>query len=81
MRSRCYRLGILTLMTLFILSTAHAGPLHDATMKGNIDQVEGLIAKGADVNAKGSDGRTPLHIAAGNGHSHMVKLLKRHGAK
>ncbi len=27
-----------------------AGPLHDAAKKGNIEQVEQLIADGADVN-------------------------------
>ena len=39
-----------------------------------------LIAHGADVNAKGDTGYTPLHVAAGLGQEDMVKLLLDNGA-
>ncbi|HUU18205.1 MAG TPA: ankyrin repeat domain-containing protein [Sedimentisphaerales bacterium] len=43
--------------------------------------VELLIAKGADVNAKDGDGRTPLSYAQDEGHTQIVELLHKHGAK
>ena len=39
-----------------------------------------LIAKGADVNAKGESAGTPLHIATGYGHKEIVELLIAKGA-
>ena len=40
-----------------------------------------LLKNGANVNAKTSDGRTPLLSAKANGHARMVELLKANGAK
>ena len=46
-----------------------------------VDIVELLIAKGADVNAKGDQfGNTSLHFAAGGGHKEIVELLIANGA-
>lgn len=39
-----------------------------------------LIEKGADINARGQDGRTPLMIAAIKGYAEIVKLLIANGA-
>ena len=48
---------------------------------GTIKVVELLIAKGADVNAKGSQrGSTSLHFATGGGHKEIVELLIAGGA-
>ncbi len=60
MTPRRYWLGILTLISLFALSSALGGPLHDAAKKGDIDEVKLLIAKGADVSAKDKGGFTAL---------------------
>lgn len=64
--------------------------LHEATAKGDIEQIKSLLSKGADVNAKDDRGMTPLHIAAkgfredGDGESKdypaLVQLLIAHGA-
>jgi ankyrin repeat protein len=40
-----------------------------------------FIAHGADINAKDSRGQTPLQYAKKKGHTEIVKLLKKHGAK
>ena len=39
-----------------------------------------FIDQGANVNAVGSDGRSPIHIAIAHGNIDIVNLLKKHGA-
>lgn len=61
-------------------------PLHWAAQFGREGVAELLVSKGADVNsrAKGSffrKGKTPSQMAADNGHTAIVELLKTHGAK
>ena len=55
-------------------------PLHVASVRGNSDEVEALLAADADVNASGELGNTPLHDAAGQGHVEIVKQLLQRGA-
>ncbi|MEJ2700924.1 MAG: ankyrin repeat domain-containing protein [Sedimentisphaerales bacterium] len=55
-------------------------PLHSAVY-GHKDMVELLIAKGANVNARDGGDRTPLLYAQDQGHTEIVELLKKHGAK
>lgn len=62
------------------LSTSLAGPLHYAVMDGNIDEVEQLIAMGADVNENDSFLFTPLHCAAIIGNKDIAELLIAKGA-
>ena len=60
-----------------VLFEASGTPLHYASTK---EIVELLIAKGADVNAKSSDGSTPLHDAAYYGRTIIAELLIAKGA-
>jgi uncharacterized protein len=48
--------------------------------KGHLEQVKALLKKGADVNARDTNGQTALMAAAGRGHLEMVKLLIDKGA-
>ena len=54
--------------------------IYDAAWGGNIEAVKQHLAAGTDVNAKGDDGRTPLHEAAWNGHKEVAALLIANGA-
>ncbi len=56
------------------------GDLVTAARKGDIEAVKSYIAKGADVNAKDSDGLTALQFAARWGHLDCVKALLASGA-
>ena len=67
--------------TLAELRQQQAPPtLHDIAWDGHADTAKVLIAAGADVNAKDSDGDTPLQLAAFRGHADLVKMLIAAGA-
>ena len=55
--------------------------IHDAARTGNIEAVKQHLADGAEVNAKSSGGRTPLHWAANRGHEEVAELLIAKGAE
>jgi len=55
-------------------------PLVEATQHGKLEIVEFLVTNKTDINAKGTFGRTALHIAANNGDSKMVEFLLKHKA-
>ena len=46
-----------------------------AAYSGHEAVVKLLVEKGAELDSKDRDGRTPLSHAAGNGHKAVVKLL------
>jgi ankyrin repeat protein len=55
-------------------------PLHTAAIKGYGKICALLIEKGADVNAQGPEGRTPLYYAARYRNQGVVSLLMEKGA-
>jgi hypothetical protein len=57
-----------------------ARALCNAAVKGRAPMVYTLISAGMDVNARDSQGNTPLILAASQGHSDAVKLLLDNGA-
>ena len=59
-------------------------PLHIAAWYAagkNTKIVELLLAKGPDINAKDNNRKTALSYAIENGHTKIVELLRKHGAK
>ena len=60
MVSRTYLLGIVAVLGLFITAPLHADALHDAAIRGDIEEATRLIAQGADVNAKADSDMTAL---------------------
>lgn len=52
--------------------------LHRASLEGDEKLVRELIQKGARVDVKDQDGRTPVHLAAGGGHVAALAALIKH---
>lgn len=56
-------------------------PVHEASASGRIELVEWLLKqKASHINSSSNDGRTILHIAAGNDNIDMCKMLIEMGA-
>ena len=74
----------LLLTTIAAVVLVGCGPSVDiwtAANTGNIEAVKQAIANGADVNAKGELGETPLHNAVGKGLKEVAELLIANGAE
>ena len=69
-----------TIAAVVLVVTGLAGPIHDAVMNGDIDEVQWQLDAGVDVNEESSTGLTPLHYAASSGHNDIVALLIERGA-
>ena len=54
--------------------------MHKAALSGLKNVAELLLAHKADVNARDSDGKSPLHLAAEAGYKDVVELLLTNGA-
>jgi glutaminase len=46
-----------------------------AASQGDLRGIQGLVARGVDLNLADYDGRTALHLAASEGHQHVVQAL------
>ena len=55
--------------------------LHFAALYGQLDIVDALVKKGANVNEKDAASKTPLDYANRYGHEKVAKLLKSSGAQ
>lgn len=54
--------------------------LHLAAHSGRLDQIDRLIAAGADLDARDGSGRTPAHVAAFASHDDVIAALAMAGA-
>ena len=71
---------LLTTAAAVVLVGCGESSIHDAANGGNIEAVKQHIAAGADVNAKGEEGLTPLQYATFHGHKEVAELLIAKGA-
>jgi uncharacterized protein len=56
-------------------------PLMTAVRMGDTQAIRVLLAKGADVNAKDSEGKTALMLATERNNAKLIELLQQAGAK
>ena len=70
---------ITTIVAVLLAGTGLAGPIHDAILNENIDEVQLQLDAGTDVNEENAIGYTPLHYAAGVGRIDILELLIEHG--
>src|SRR5690606_15185606 len=76
-------LTLLIMCLLLAPATAQAAEpaaVHDAAAGGDLERVQRLVVDGADVNAAGADGDTPLIVATLAGHGDVVNYLLQRGA-
>jgi ankyrin repeat protein len=69
-----------TIAAVMLVTTAFAGPIHNAARDGYIEDVKQHLAAGTDVNAKNLLGEPPLNYAVWKGHKEIVELLIDKGA-
>mgnify|MGYP006067507283 CR=1 FL=1 len=50
-----------------------------AASQGDLNELKSLQAKGVHLNDTDYDGRTPLHLAAAEGHQHIVAYFIQEG--
>lgn len=69
-------------MHIFELLTSRGADVtfNIVALRGDLEKVKSLIAKGANVNDGDAEGRTALHLAASRGHIEVVRLLLANGA-
>ncbi|MFZ3091694.1 MAG: ankyrin repeat domain-containing protein [Nitrospirota bacterium] len=72
---------VLTMLFIGLLFLNSCANLIEAARKGDTAGVNALLNKGADVNAKDKYGWTALMLASKKGHTGIVQLLKKAGAK
>jgi ankyrin repeat protein len=64
-------------MTIFNQFTRYlfGPPFFKAAFRGDLATIKKLIESGVDVNMKDKTGKTPLILAAQNGHQDIIELL------
>ncbi len=75
-------MGLTAVLAIFC-SASQAGEsqeLVEAARRDDLKQVQDLLDKGVDVNAKDNESMTALMAASEGGHEEVVKLLARNGA-
>ena len=71
---------IITIATVVLVGCVSNMSIYEAAEKGNIKAVKQHLEAGTDVNAKNSEGKTPLDHAL-NKPSKIVDFLLKHGAR
>ena len=69
------------LMRLFKLKEPLDVTLMNLLIKGDIEGIEALVKRGADVNHCGFQGQSPLHIAARSRDISLIRILLSNGAR
>lgn len=80
-RARGLSVGALSIFLLTGAVLPYESPLMEATKRGDVAAVRGLLDSGAEPNWARGDGITVLHVASEEGHLEIAKLLIGAGAE
>ena len=72
--------GLILIVAISPCFSAEVASIHEAASLGVLDKVNAFLEDGIDVNAKDSQGMTPLLLAARGGHKDVAELLINKGA-
>jgi ankyrin repeat protein len=76
----CFLGSLLFLGSFILVEPTLASPIHEAAVAGDVELVEMLIEKGADVDDRDVHGYTPLILAIQAGNTDIAKVLINNGA-
>ena len=79
-KSQNWLRSLLLVSLMSVGAVSHAATIHDAVKSGDLEQVQRLIVKGADVNAKTISDETPLIVASLAGQGEVANYLLQRGA-
>lgn len=71
---------LIYLAALFFVNYINASDLHEASLRGDIVQLESILDSDFDINAADDQGFSPLHIAVINNQIQAMKILLLKGA-
>ena len=71
---------LITTIAAVVLVGCGGQSIHQDVIEENVALVRRELSKGADVNQKNDEGRTPLHLAVEIANKKIVKLLIEKGA-
>jgi len=79
-------IGLVATMAAFALRRTSScipdcSSLHQAAHRGDIPVIQDFLASGESINARATNGWTPLHYAAAAGHLNVATYLLDHGAE
>ena len=72
---------ITTIAAVVLVGCGPSVDIHQAAKDGNIKVVKQHLDAGTDVDAKDTNGWTPLHLAALNGQKETIEILIDEGAE
>lgn len=71
---------LLLIASLLPGAISHAGAIHEAARSGDLETIQRLIIKGADINGKSEQDETALIIATLSGNGEIASYLLQRGA-
>lgn len=78
-RRICVQALLLVSLSL-VFPISHAGAIHEAAQSGDLERIQRLIIKGANINGKSARNETPLIIAVLAGEGEIASYLLQRGA-
>ena len=70
--------SVFLMLSIYALPCLQIAKLTHACAVGDLQKIKYLLKEGADLDCCDYDGRTPLHLAAAEGHTAVLQFILRH---